>query len=298
MREHYAANLKQAAAVLACPDNRTRPTRMPAASLGVLIWVNARARVSACTQHMNTKAGDRLMQRQARAANRVHSDEKHLRVLRGHRLFGTLPSTTLRRLAARAVTVELLPNAQLPLEKQGLHVMRSGCLMLYVGIDSRKKVIDILGTGDHFGLECDMDDAYALVRAEALMGCTVLFFPRTVLLAAEAQSPDLSRLLALALIASIRRRIADITSISLCSGYRRITDYLLELASVDIERDSGRYRTSIVLPAGKAIIAAWLNVTPEYFSRALHYLTVRGAIGVKGREIRICDSTKLRLVHS
>jgi len=115
------------------------------------------------------------------------------------------------------------------------------------------------------------------------MGCTVLFFPRTVLLAAEAQSPDLSRLLALALIASIRRRIADITSISLCSGYRRITDYLLELASVDIERDSGRYRTSIVLPAGKAIIAAWMNVTAEYFSRALHYLTVRGAIGVKGR---------------
>ncbi len=49
----------------------------------------------------------------------------------------------------------------------------------------------------------------------------------------------------------------------------------------------GGASAEVRLPAGKAIIASSLNLTPETFSRELHQLAGRGLIDVKKKTIRV-----------
>ena len=44
---------------------------------------------------------------------------------------------------------------------------------------------------------------------------------------------------------------------------------------------------TVSLPVSKATIASRLSLTPEYFSRVLHDLTVAGLISVEGRTVRV-----------
>lgn len=213
--------------------------------------------------------------------------------LRRVALLRTLSPAALARLAASS-TLLSLPRGK-PLCRSGercagLYIVVSGRIMLSVGApQGARKVIELLGPGDHVGLAAAVHGVPEAVAAETLTDSMLLLIPRAALLDCAADNAGFALQLVAALSRQVCGLIADIEAFSLRSGRERVANYLLQLAAA-----SGARPRPVTLPAKKSIIASRLSLTPEYFSRMLHELIAAGAVAVNGRQITVLDPGRLR----
>ena len=208
-------------------------------------------------------------------------------------LFKTLAPGALGQLAERAKTVNVRRGARIYGAGErcpGVYIIVSGRVMLSVGAQpAMTKVIDLIGTGGHFGLAATILDGAQSVAADALIDSVLILAPRTALIETAAEHAELGLQIATALSRGIVSLTDDIEAYSLHSGRQRVANYLLRIAAANAARSR-----PFPLPAKKSIIASRLGLTPEYFSRMLHDLIVSRAIVVEGRQITILDPALLR----
>ena len=208
-------------------------------------------------------------------------------------LFKTLAPAALALLAERAKTVTIRRGARIYGVGErcpGVYIVVSGRVMLSVGAQPEaNKVVDLIGTGGHFGLAAAILDGVQSVAADALIDTVLIMVPRGVLIELAAEHAELGLQIATALSRGIVSLTDDIEAYSLHSGRQRVANYLLRIAAANAARSR-----PFPLPAKKSIIASRLGLTPEYFSRMLHDLIVTHAIVVEGRQITILDPALLR----
>jgi len=212
--------------------------------------------------------------------------------LRRVALLRGLTPAALVRLAA-AATLLNLPRGK-PLCRNGercagLYIVVSGRIMMSVGESpGARKVIELLGPGDHVGLAAAVHGVPEAFAAETLTDSMLLLIPRAALLECAANNAGFALQLVGALSRQVCGLIADIEAFTLRSGRERVANYLLQSATAG----SAQPRP-ITLPAKKSIIASRLSLTPEYFSRMLHELIAAGVITVNGRQIIVHDPGRL-----
>ena len=208
-------------------------------------------------------------------------------------LFKTVTPAVLAELAESARTFNVRRGARIFGTSErcpGVYILVNGRVMLSVGDQpDANKVVDLIGSGGHFGLATAILDGPQTIAADALMDSNLIMVPRAVLLDSARTHPEVAMNIAAALSRGIVSLTGDIEAYSLHSGRQRVANYLLRIATVNAAR-----ARPFPLPAKKSIIASRLGLTPEYFSRMLHDLIVARAIVVEGRQITILDASLLR----
>lgn len=146
-----------------------------------------------------------------------------------------------------------------------LHILLEGWVKIYkTGAYGRESVLHVLGRTECLADVDILHPSNSPISAAAVAKIRLLSIPATSIRRSLAQ-PDCG--LALNLLAAatqhIGRLINQFEQLSMHSATERVGWFLLNL------RLDGKTETEMVLPFDKALIAAWLGLTPETFSRAL-----------------------------
>jgi CRP-like cAMP-binding protein len=157
------------------------------------------------------------------------------------------------------------------------------------GSDGTEKVLEIISAGETFGEAVMFAGRPYPVSATALLGSVLLTIESAVVLELVARDPMFARRMLAGMSVRLHTMINDLESISLRTGTQRVVGLLLGLAG---ERE-GSGPVTVTLPAGKAVLASRLNLTPETFSRSLRELSAADLIAVRGRRITLLDPTGL-----
>ena len=172
---------------------------------------------------------------------------------------------------------------------QGFYVVATGQIKLaFSSEQGQEKVVEIISPQQSFGEAVMFMNKPYPVFAQALADSQLLFIGREPVLQLLDREPTFGRAMLAGLSMRLHSLIADVESYSLRSSAQRVIGYLLQHIA---ERNG---TTEVALPASKQVIASRLSLTPETFSRVLHELSEMHLIEVQGRQIRVCDLTRLR----
>lgn len=206
--------------------------------------------------------------------------------LRGIPLFAALDARQAADLAGTVTERALGRNEQLfqagdPATRFFLLV--EGQVKLFFNTaDGHEKVIEIIRPGMTFGEAVMLIGQPFPANAQAVIRSHVLAIPHTAVKRLMQDDADT----ALRMLASLSRRIHGmvqaIEKLTTHSSVQRVIGYLIGERS-DAEADT------VILPAGKALIASKLNLTPETFSRVLRELQQAGLIKVDGNVVTLRD---------
>lgn len=173
---------------------------------------------------------------------------------------------------------------------QGFFMVVYGQIKLSVHAPSgAEKVIEIIGPGQSFGEAVMFLDRPYPVFSQALVDSLVVHIAKHSLFGEGEQDIRMAKKMLAGMSMKLHRLVNDVETYSLQSSTQRVVGFLLQEKGED--RDG---KLHISLPAGKAVIASRLNITPETFSRILHDLSAAGLIDVQGKEIVINDPEKMR----
>lgn len=157
--------------------------------------------------------------------------------------------------------------------------------------DGAEKVLEIVSAGETFGEAVMFAGRPYPVSAVGLLPSVLLSVPAAGVLDLVAADPMFARRMLAGMAVRLHTMINDVESISLRSGTQRVVGLLLGLAG-----DGVRPGAEVTLPAGKAVLASRLNLTPETFSRTLRDLSAASMIEVAGRCIILLDPVGLATV--
>jgi len=177
---------------------------------------------------------------------------------------------------------------------KGLHVLLVGLVKLFfISPHGHEKVVEIIRPGHMFGEALMFLERPYVVSAQALADSWVIYLPKTTIFEELDRSAVLGRKMLASLSMRLHQLISDIEDYSLHSGKKRVIGYLLrEIPSETLSAKDHAY--NIHFSISKNVIASYLNMTQEHFSRILHELAELGLITVQGREIHIPDIRKLQ----
>jgi len=170
-----------------------------------------------------------------------------------------------------------------------------------------ERVLEIISAGETFGEAVVFAGRPYPVTATALLATSLAVVPAPVVLDLVAADPMFARRMLAGLSVRLHTLISEVEAISLRSGTQRVAGLLLSLAADGpvpgaaagpapppaAPGRAGPGRGVIVLPAGKAVLASRLNLTPETFSRTLRDLAGARLIEVHGRRIVVLDAAGL-----
>ena len=212
-------------------------------------------------------------------------------------LFNTLSSEEIARITLnvrdfRSKKGEVLFNKGD--ECKGLHVLLVGLIKLFfISPHGHEKVVEIIRPGQMFGEALMFLEKPYVVSAQALADSWVLYLPKATIFDELDCSPELSRKMLAGLSMRLHQLISDIEDYSLHSGKKRVIGYLLREIPAEVI-SAGSEGCTIHFAISKNVIASYLSMTQEHFSRILHELVELGLIVVQGREIRVPDIRKLK----
>lgn len=185
---------------------------------------------------------------------------------------------------------------------QGVYILLTGKVKLVAKSDhGPEKVMEVVEAGHCLTDGWGLSQTHHAVDAHALTAAKVLLLPRLALETAIMLYPQL----AINLLDEVANRYAnlmrDMQALTLCSGSRRVVEYLLRQGPSTSQSDAPQSQPNsltplhavVSLPASKGTIASLLSVTPEHFSRILHDLQAQGLIQVQRRDIHIPDVQRL-----
>ncbi len=168
----------------------------------------------------------------------------------------------------------------------GLFCVSKGNVKLAViSHNGNERVVEIVGPGGVFGEASMFLGQPCPVYAEALEKTEISFIKRSVILDAVHQFPVFAMGLINNLSQRLVRLVRDVEVCCLQPASERVMSFLLD----SVQKEAMGMSHIVKLPAGKAVVASSLNLTPETFSRELHTLAADDIIQVDKRYIRIKD---------
>jgi CRP-like cAMP-binding protein len=173
----------------------------------------------------------------------------------------------------------------------GFYALREGRVKLAIlSPEGAERVVQIALPGDTFGESIGLIERPSPVYAQALCDCEVLFFRAERARAAASRWPSLGCRFLEQCCVRVHQLYRDLEACCLRSALQRVAGFLLD----SLESGSRRSAPRVVLPAGKAVVASRLNLTPETFSRELRHLSDAGVIRVDRRIVEVRDPGRLR----
>lgn len=156
-----------------------------------------------------------------------------------------------------------------------------------------ERVIEITQHGDSFGESSLFLQQPWPVYAQALVGSRLLFIGRQVVLSGIQHWPGFSLTMLAGMSARVHRLLGELEACCLKTANQRVVQYLLDRGQpCDCKPGAG----TVTLPAGKAVIASALSLTPETFSRELRRLVEQNLISVHRNSIQLHDRARLRKI--
>lgn len=172
----------------------------------------------------------------------------------------------------------------------GFYMVVYGQIKLSLHVPSgAEKVIEIIGAGQSFGEAVMFLERPYPVFAQALADSLVVHIASASIFCGNEHDFRLAKKMLAGMSIKLHRLVNDVETYSLLSSTQRVIGFLLQHEAQD---STGKVCVS--LPAGKAVIASRLNITPETFSRILHDLSTAGLITAQGKDIVINDVEKMR----
>lgn len=173
-----------------------------------------------------------------------------------------------------------------------LHVVVSGLIKKFLpltgGVD---KVVALVEPGASLDVaEVFLGSAHpasAVAKADSYL----IAIDRDVLLRQVCQDSGLGCRLLEAASKQVMSLMHDMESCAPRSSLQRVSCFLLQQ-----QPHETMDRFEVVLSGSKRDLAAKLNIAQETLSRVFQQLCAAGAIEVRGRLIRVCDSSKLQLL--
>ncbi len=156
-----------------------------------------------------------------------------------------------------------------------------------------ERVIEITQAGDSFGKSSMFLQQPWPVYAQALVGSRLLFIGRQVVLSGIDHWPAFALTMLTGMSARIHGLLGELEACCLKTASQRVVQYLLDRGQ-PCGRQPGT--VTVTLPAGKAVIASALSLTPETFSRELRRLVKQNLISVEKNSIQVHDMDRLRKV--
>lgn len=170
----------------------------------------------------------------------------------------------------------------------GFHVIVYGQIKLaFTSLQGMEKVMRLVESGESFGEAFMFLDKRYLVSAQAITDSCLIYVDKKALLDAIELNPGFARKMLGGLSEQLYSLTQDVEAYSLRSCVQRVIGYLLQSK----ERKGILYFN---FPASKLIIASYLNISPETFSRILRELSVAGLIRVEGKQVAVLDIDRLR----
>ncbi|WP_198955136.1 Crp/Fnr family transcriptional regulator [Kineosporia sp. R_H_3] len=212
-------------------------------------------------------------------------------------LFSQVSADLLAVLAAAAVPVALGRGEVLfhrGDECTGFFVVLRGQVKLAVtSAEGNEKVLEIIGAGETFAEGVMFADRPYPVTATALVASDLLSVPRRTVLDLIDAEPTFARRMLAGMSVRLHTMVADVSAMALHSGTQRVIAFLLAEAAPDDATLRGGGSAVVRLPAGKAVLASRLSLTPETFSRVLRSLVEQGLADVDGRQVTLPDLARL-----
>ncbi len=218
-------------------------------------------------------------------SNKIHA------LLANTSLFNALPLTEIKYIAlgSRVLKIDrgeiLFHSGETPC---GFYIIVYGQIKLvFTSHQGMEKVVRLMGPSESFGEEFMFLDKPCLVSAQSISDSCLIYIEKMALLDEIELNPGLARKMLGGLSAQIHTLTKDMEACSLRSCAQRVIDYLLQ---EDMKRGALHFN----FPASKLIIASYLNISPETFSRVLRELSATGLIRVEGKRVVVLDIDRLR----
>lgn len=213
------------------------------------------------------------------------------RTIRASMLFARLPEEIVRQIADQTRVVALTKGQALCKGDQVTpccHIVISGLIKLFrVGEDGSPTIFAIEGPGSTFLLAEALLGTPCSASAEAIAPARLLAINAETLRARLANDVTVARAMLASASSHLQAMISHVEDLKTMTGPERLIDFILKLAG----RASGGVALS--LPYEKHLIANYLGMTPESFSRAMGMLKTMGVIVTRER-IEIADIGLLR----
>lgn len=154
--------------------------------------------------------------------------------------------------------------------------------------DGNESITALLTVGGSFGEEVVFEEGLYSVSAEALEDSTVIEFPAHILQKTIRNNNQLALNMLSSMVEHIHQQNVQIESLKLFTAPQRIGCFLLRQPCLN----QFKQQFSITLPLDKSLIASWLGMKPETFSRALWQLQPIG-VDVTGMKVIIHNRAAL-----
>jgi len=228
--------------------------------------------------------------------NTAAREDNFVPLLSGISLFEGLSGEQLRFLAAECFS-RPAPKGCVIFEKGsrlgGFYAVREGRIKLAVlSAEGAERVVQIALVGDTVGESIGLVDRPSPVYAQAICNSQLLFFRAERVRAAVARWSSLAAIFLEQSWFRVGELYRDLESCCLQTAMQRVAAYLLDHLSDGTPH--ARRSMQVVLPAGKAVVASRLNLTPETFSRELRHLADQGVISVQRCIVQVHDEERLR----
>jgi CRP-like cAMP-binding protein len=173
-------------------------------------------------------------------------------------------------------------------EGRGFFLILTGQVKVFkMSPEGKEQILHILGSGEPLGQVAVFAGDSFPANAQAITASRLLFFPRRDFVALIEARPTLALNMLAILSNRLREFTVQIENISLKEVPARLASYLLYLS--DEQRGAERLQLNI----SKAQLASIIGTIPETLSRILNRMSVKGLIGVNGREIHLQDRDQL-----
>ncbi len=165
-------------------------------------------------------------------------------------------------------------------------IFKGNVKLAVISHNGNERVVEIVGPGGVFGEATMFLQRPCPIYAEALAKTQIVYLRRSVLIDAIMQYPEFALSLINGMSERMIRLVRDVEVCCLQPAADRVMSFILDNA-----RPSGKGLNGAILklPAGKAVVASNLNLTPETFSRELHHLISNDLIEVEKRVIVVKD---------
>ena len=184
----------------------------------------------------------------------------------------------------------------------GFHAVVYGQVKL--AVEARRgveKVIEQVRAGQSFGRSILFTDLTYPIYAQALVDTLLLHIPREAIRDEIRRTPQLASRMTSGLGLKSHGLAGDVEAYALRAGVQRVVGYLLRRAvpARGCEATGGDptghdASARVLLDISRNLVASWLNLTEEQFSRILDDLEGEQLIRARGSEIRILDPDRLK----
>ncbi len=208
-------------------------------------------------------------------------------------LFRDMLASTFSELMHGAVSRSVAQGVELIRQgdpAQYLHVVLEGSVELYGSWQGRSCTMAVINPVGSFILAACIKDAPYLNSARSLMPSRILVVPASDLRATFRRDAEFAVSVIDELAGAYRSVMRHAKGLKLRAARERVAAYLLQQSFGKIYISNGRER--FTLSVEKRLIASYLGMTPESFSRALRSLEEFG-VEVQGQKITLTDAVKL-----